>query len=243
LEQALQDLQEASRLKSEFMQNVSHELRTPLTFVKGYIELFLEGAFGELNEEMQNRLTIVANRTSAVTRLVEDMLLLQQVEVGNLQFDWFDLADVVHLAAQAADVTAAQNQVKISTQMPAELPSVWGDAGRVGQIFDNLIGNAIKFSPEGGQIIIRVELLEDGFLKTSIQDTGIGIPAGKLDKIFSRFYQVDGSTTRRYGGTGLGLAIVRQIVEAHGGWITAESYVGQGSTFAFSLPTRRPGQE
>lgn len=243
LEAALQELQALNRLQSEFVQNVSHELRTPLTFIKGYIDLFVEGAFGELNDEMRQRLNIVARRTNAVTRLVEDMLLLQQMEVGHFKFNWFDLGEVVQLAAQAADVTAVQNKVQISTRVPDGLPHVWGDAGRVGQVFDNLIGNAIKFSPEGGAITIAVDLIENDLVRVSLRDTGIGIPPEKLDKIFDRFYQVDGSTTRRYGGTGLGLAIVRQIVEAHGGTISVASEVNRGSTFTFTLPTKQPGPD
>ncbi|MFQ5610905.1 MAG: GAF domain-containing protein [Anaerolineae bacterium] len=237
LEEALQELQELNRLKSEFVQNVSHELRTPLTFVKGYIDLFLENAFGKLTEEMRYRLDIVSRRTNAISRLVEDIILLQQVEVGNLEFDWFDLSEVIQLSTQSADVTAEQNAVEIITRLPEKLPPIWGDAGRVGQVLDNLISNAIKFSPNGGRITITVDAGGEGFLTASVQDTGIGIPPEKLDKIFDRFYQVDGSTTRRFGGTGLGLAIVRQIVEAHGGSISVESEVGKGSNFVFTLPT------
>jgi signal transduction histidine kinase len=112
---------------------------------------------------------------------------------------------------------------------------VWGDAKRLGQVFDNLIGNAIKFSPNGGRVTTRLSRQYDR-VRVEISDTGIGIPSEKLDKIWDRFYQIDSTSTRRFAGTGLGLAIVKRIVEAHGGEITVESEVGEGTTFCFSLP-------
>jgi signal transduction histidine kinase len=132
-------------------------------------------------------------------------------------------------------MTARESGVNIELQLADDLPLVQADPGRLGQVFDNLLGNAIKFSHTGSSITVRVG--RDGdFVRADVEDRGIGIPADKLDRIFDRFYQIDGSTTRRYGGTGLGLAIVKTIVESHGGQVTVESEVGAGSTFSFALP-------
>jgi two-component system sensor histidine kinase VicK len=133
-----------------------------------------------------------------------------------------------------AIASAAEHEIEIISHSVPELPNVRVDVGRIGQVFDNLVGNALKFSPAGSKININAEV-ENGKVKFSIQDQGIGIPADKLDKIFERFYQVDGSTTRRYGGAGLGLTIVKQIIEAHGGHITVESEPDKGTTFLFWL--------
>jgi signal transduction histidine kinase len=130
---------------------------------------------------------------------------------------------------------AGKSNVTIELTSEADLPPVWGDAKRLGQVFDNLIGNAIKFSPNGGIITVRLQRLADR-VQIQVSDTGIGIPQEKLDKIWNRFYQVDSTSTRRFAGTGLGLAIVKRIVEAHRGTITVESALGQGSTFLFALP-------
>ncbi len=238
LEQAYNELKELDRLKSEFVQNVSHELRTPLTFVKAYVELMLDGALGEINERQRESLQIVAERTNVLTRLVRDIISLQQIEQGTLHLSLVDLGEIAHISMLGAEPTARQAGIELKAEILPDLPLVLGDRDRLNQVFDNLLGNAIKFSPGGGKVTIRVRDAGD-VLEASISDTGIGIPEGELEKIFERFYQVDGSTTRRFGGTGLGLAIVKRIVEAHGGRVWAESELGRGSTFFFTLP--KPG--
>jgi signal transduction histidine kinase len=235
LEQAIEELRELHRLKTEFIQNLSHELRTPLTFVKSYVQLILEEAMGEINPDLRRTLAIVDQRTDAITRLVNDVISLEQVEMGKFEFQPVSLAEVATASVEGAAMTAKRSNVDIELQVADDLPLVHADPGRLGQVFDNLLGNAIKFSPAGSSITVRVR--RDGaFARADVEDQGIGIPADKLDRIFDRFYQVDGSTTRRYGGTGLGLAIVKTIVESHGGQITVESEVGVGSTFSFVLP-------
>ncbi len=235
LEQAYEELQRLDRLKSEFVQNVSHELRTPLTFIKSYVELILDGSLGELSDLHRDSLRIVLERTNTITRLVNDIVSLDQAERGALQLGPVPLHTVARLAIDGAEVTAAEVGVTIKGDIPSSLPPVLGDRDRINQVFDNLLGNAIKFSPEGGTITVRIRE-EDGFLRTEIVDTGIGIPADQLDRIFDRFYQVDGSMSRRFGGTGLGLSIVKSIIESHGGWVGVESELGRGSTFFFTLP-------
>jgi signal transduction histidine kinase len=235
LEQAYTELKEVDRLKDELVQNVSHELRTPLTFIKGYVELLLAGEMGDLTAGQRESLSIVADKTDLVSRLVADIMLLQQIEHESLRWSDIDLGQAARRALQSQEVTAAQAGLTLRAIVPPDLPLVRADRDRLNQVFDNLIGNAIKFSPNGGEI--TVQLLDTGeMVQVTVSDTGIGIPPDQLERIFERFYQVDGSVTRKYGGAGLGLTIVKRIVEAHGGRIWADSEPGHGSTFTFTLP-------
>lgn len=235
LEMALKELAEANRLKSEFVQNVSHELRTPLTFILSYVELILEGSLGDISATAREKLEIVSQKTQVTRRLVEDIISLQKVEAGNLQLSPVTPAELVTRATRGAIASASQAGIEILCQVEPGLPQVQVDLDRMAQVFDNLVANSLKFSSPGSPINLSAAR-DGGYVKFSVQDYGIGIPADKLDKVFERFYQVDGSTTRRYGGTGLGLAIIKQIVEAHGGRIKASSVVNQGTTFSFWLP-------
>ena len=235
LEQAYRELKEADRLKDELVQNVSHELRTPLTFVKGYVELLLEEDMGPINERQRESLAIVAEKANQVTRLVSDIIFLEQIERESLQLDDVDMAEVAQLALQGCEVTAAAAGIRLRLEVEPDLPIIRADRDRLNQVFDNLLANAIKFSPSGGAITVRVQREMDAILVT-VADTGIGIPRDRLHRVFERFYQVDGSATRRFGGAGVGLAIVKRIVEAHGGRIWVESEPGTGTTFYFTLP-------
>ncbi len=239
LEQAYRELQEADRLKDELVQNVSHELRTPLTFIKGYVELLLEEDMGPINERQRESLSIVAEKTNSVTRLVSDIIFLEQIERESLQLGTLHLADLARLALQGCEVTAAAAGIQLRTDVHPNLPLVSADRDRINQVFDNLLANAIKFSPRGGSITIGLRQQGDAIL-ASVADTGIGIPPDQVHRVFERFYQVDGSVSRRFGGAGVGLAIVKRIVEAHGGRIWVESEMGQGSTFYFTIPRVRP---
>lgn len=235
LERAYAELREADRLKTELVQNISHELRTPLTFIKGYVELLIECSLGPLNSQQMDALRVVSERTAVVVRLVGDIITLQRSEVGEFNFEPVKLREVVSLAVEGAQVAADKAQVRLKYHVPLNLPRVMVDRDRILQVFDNLLGNAIKFSPRGSEVLIRVTA-ESGQVLVSVQDQGIGIPEDKLDKVFDRFFQVDGSMTRRYGGTGLGLAIVKKIVEAHDGKVSVSSELNKGSTFYFTLP-------
>jgi signal transduction histidine kinase len=235
LERTLEELRELNQHKTEFVQNISHELRTPLTFVKGYVQLMLEEAMGEISQDMRHALTVVEERTEVLIRLVNDIISLEKVEVGILEFQFVSLAEVATSSVRGAAIAAKEASLQIELEVADDLPLVYADPGRLGQVFDNLLGNAIKFSPAGGVITVQLSRGSD-FVRADVEDHGIGIPADKLDRIFDRFYQIDGSTTRRYGGAGLGLAIVKTIVESHGGRVIVESEVGVGSTFSFILP-------
>jgi signal transduction histidine kinase len=235
LARAHRELQESDRLRSEFVQNMSHELRTPLTFVKGYVELFLSGTLGELTEMQRDRMQIVADRTERVIQLVNEILALQQVERGDLNLSTLSLAEIAHSEVRSARAVAQQEGLTLIEDYEPGLRLVIGDRERLDRVFANLIQNAIKFTPDGSAITVRLSN-EGDFVRADVIDQGIGIAEDHLDKIFQRFYQVDGSSKRRFGGTGLGLAIVKEIIDAHGGEITVASEVGVGSTFSFTVP-------
>jgi signal transduction histidine kinase/CheY-like chemotaxis protein len=235
VEQAYAELQEANQIKEQFVQNVSHELRNPLTYIRGYLELMSDGAFGELTEQQLGTLEIVLERTDAVTEMVDDILTFQRVGRGGLQLAPMNLTDAACEALRGAEGAALQAGIEIKAEIPAELPTIMGEYEGLVRVFDNLLSNAIKFSSEGAKVVLRL-WREGHWLEAEVADTGIGISEEHLERIFERFYQVDGSSKRRYPGTGLGLSIVKQIVEAHGGKVKVESRLGQGSKFSFSLP-------
>ena len=152
------------------------------------------------------------------------------------------LADIIDLAFRGAEATIQEADLTLTRKIPHDLAPVLADRSRLGQVLDNLIGNALKFTPAGGTIALEVQDVGE-FERILVSDTGIGIPSDKLEKVFEPFYQIDGSSTRRFGGAGLGLAIVRQIVEAHGGEVGVSSEAGKGSTFQFTVPKYRPGND
>jgi GAF domain-containing protein len=235
LEQAYNELRELDKMKSEFVQNISHELRTPLTFIRGYVELLNDGEMGELNHGQKKAMEIVSSKSEALSQLVNDIISLQQASKDRLTFEAVSLTELGHQGVQACLASAAEADIKVVDEIPDSLPPVMADRQRLSQVFDNLLGNALKFSNPGDTVTVR--MFEDEMtIRTEVEDTGIGINPEKLARIFDRFYQVDGTTTRRFGGTGLGLAITRQIVEAHGGQVGVESEPEQGSLFYFTLP-------
>jgi PAS domain S-box-containing protein len=235
LEEAYARLQEADQLKDELIQNVSHELRTPLTFVKGYVELLMAGDMGSLTEAQYTSLEVVSRKTDHLSKLVGEFITLETVNPQTLQRGLVRLDQLARAALEACRPAAVAAGITVHAEISEGLPPVFADASRVSQVFDNLLANAIKFSPDGGTVSVR--LAQDGqWLRAEITDTGIGIPGDRIARVFERFYQVDGSARRRFGGAGLGLTIVKRIVEAHGGQIGVESVMGEGSTFYFTLP-------
>jgi signal transduction histidine kinase len=235
LAQAYAELKEADRLKDEVVQNVSHELRTPLTFVKGYVQLLLEGNGGPLAEEQKDYLSIVSEKTDIITGLVSDIMFLQQADRMPGNKTPVSLTKLAWRALRGCAATAEKAELTLVENLPEDIPPVTGSEGRLLQVFDNLLGNAIKFSPAGGTITVTVE--DAGpMVRASVSDQGIGVPKDQQERIFERFYQVNGSARRRFSGAGLGLAIVKRIVETHGGEVWVESEQGQGSTFHFTVP-------
>lgn len=233
---AYEELKENDRLKDELVQNVSHELRTPLTFVKGYVDLLMDGEMGLINQEQENTLQIVSDKTLEITRLIDDIMSLQRISADNLILEPFEMSRLIEESISGHRLTAGQKGLSLEFEQPSKAHGkIVADKGRVQQVLDNLLVNAIKFSPDGGAIMLSM-VDEPEEVLVQIADQGIGLPAEKVDRIFERFYQVDGTSRRRFGGAGIGLAIVKRIIDAHGGNIWVESEVDQGSTFYFSLP-------
>lgn len=232
---AYDELKENDRLKDELVQNVSHELRTPLTFIRGYVDLLVEGELGELSTEQMRVLKIVAQKTGEVTRLVEDIMSLQRIERANLMRESIAIASLLQEAVDGHRIAAREHGLTLKLRQPKTKGMVEADRGRINQVLDNLIGNAMKFSPDGGTIELRMVEREDDLLVV-VADEGIGVPEDKVGRIFDRFYQIDGTARRRFGGAGIGLAIVKRIIDAHEGDIWVKSKTGEGSSFFFTLP-------
>jgi signal transduction histidine kinase len=235
LESAYQELQDIDQKKDEFIQNVSHELRTPLSFLKGYVELLIDETLGPLGDAQREGLDIMIRRTNQMIRLVESITTMEAVNPETLDLRPLDLGELAHSALQSSRLAMEQASITPQEEIPPKLPPALADGTRIIQVFDNLLANAIKFSPEGGTITVRVREMRN-HLRVEVADTGIGIPPEKQTLIFNRFYQVDGGSQRQFGGIGLGLAIVKVIVEAHGGRVGVKSEVGVGSTFYFTVP-------
>ncbi len=242
LQATYEELAEMDRLKDELVQNISHELRTPLTFLKSYVDLLLSGELGPLLAEQTHSLGIVQAKTTSLVRLVNDIITLQAVTPATLKLALLDLLQLARAAAEGVAAMAREAGVQVETDIPAESVPVLGDALRLTQVFDNLLGNAIKFTGRGGRIDLKVRA-HAGRVRVDVCDTGVGISPENAARIFDRFYQVDGTLTRRRGGIGLGLAICKLIVEVHGGHISVESQVGSGSCFFFSLPMPAPTED
>ena len=230
------------RIRTEFIDNLSHELRTPLTTVSLLAETLSREADAkdvELPPKMRDRIGKIEVETGHLVQMVNELLDLSRIESGGT-LNLVDGLDMARLAAQSAErlrLFADRQGVTLEVDAPEGLPAVRGDAARLGQVVVNLVHNAVKFSPEGGDIVVRVR--DDGEdVVTSVQDHGVGVPRDAHDRVFERFYKVDRARLRAEagGGTGLGLAIARHVVEQHGGRIWVESVEGSGSTFSFALP-------
>jgi signal transduction histidine kinase len=233
---AYAELQAADRARRELVSNVAHDLGAPLTFIKGYTELLLGGDLGPLTTEQHEALEVITRKADGLTQLVTDLVILERAERKAPEPVPIDLARLVRDAVRAVEPNAAHNGVTVRAVAPADLPPAHAEAGRISQVLDNLLSNALKFTPSGGTITVTVG--EAGaFLQVAVSDTGIGIPAAQQARIFERFYQVgSASGSRGMPGSGLGLSICQAIVTAHGGRIWLESEEGRGSTFYFTLP-------
>ena len=233
-----EQLRKLDRMKDEFIALVSHELRTPLTSIRGYLELLqddLEG--GTATPEQQRDFLLVIDRNSdRLQRLVEDLLLAAQVEVGTLQLSTttIDLGKLVADCVEASAPLAATREIDLGCSVDGE-PVVDGDLRRLGQVVDNLLSNALKFTPAGGTVHVHAAR-NDGYATVEVADTGMGIPAEDHEALFGRFFRTERAQTEAIAGVGLGLSITKSIVEAHGGRITFTSAVGTGTTFVVELP-------
>ena len=236
----VEELRRASRLKDHFLQNVNHELRTPLTAIVGWTDLFMEEHLEE--KTLKKGLSQVRQSARVLLALIDDLLDLARMDRGSLALDRkpVSLPDVIQRSIDTVRMMAEGRSVSIIlAPLPPAMSLIRADPLRLQQVLWNLLANAIKFSRRHGRVVVRVEREPERYL-VSVEDDGIGIPAGELSHVFERFRQVDGSPTRQHAGMGIGLALARSLVELHGGTIWADSVIGKGSRFTFTLPIR-PG--
>jgi PAS domain S-box-containing protein len=242
---ATQAADAASRAKSELLAGMSHELRTPLTAIIGYAEILLYEYFGAVNERQKQQLDVILQCSRHLLDLINDILDISKIESGKteLELGAVRLSTLIEHTLVLLKETASRRKIHIDNHTPPDLAAVdlAADARRIKQVVFNLLSNALKFTPEGGNIEVALGR-QDGSLSVSVTDNGIGIPAGELERIFDAFYQVKGrASSSKAQGSGLGLSLARQIVELHGGRIWAESDgEGRGSRLTFTLPLARP---
>jgi two-component system phosphate regulon sensor histidine kinase PhoR len=230
------DLRKLERVRRDFVANVSHEFRTPLTAIQGFAETLLAGAM----DDPQNRvrfLEIILDHSRRLARLTEDLLMLSKMDAERLDLEIHRLsvAQFVESCVETTKRTAAEKDIRISVNLQDTVPDIAADRRRLSEVLQNLLDNAIQYTPSGGQIMVGASA-QNGEVTFTVSDTGIGIPRADQPRIFERFYRVDVARSREVGGTGLGLSIAKHLVDAHGGRIWVESEVGQGSQFHFTVP-------
>jgi signal transduction histidine kinase len=238
IQEKSQQLELASKHKSQFLANMSHELRTPMNAVLGYTDLILDNIFGDVPEAIRDTLERIKTNGHHLLGLINDVLDLSRMEAGQLTLSLADysMGEVVHAVVSAVESLAAAKKLAFKAIVPVDLPPGRGDERRLTQVLLNLAGNAIKFT-DTGEVSIEARVADGAFL-VSVADTGPGISEADQQKVFEEFQQADSSSTRTKGGSGLGLSISRRIVELHGGRLWVESAPGEGSTFYFTVPLR-----
>ncbi len=232
------------RLKAEFVSVASHELKTPLSVIRGYISLLRDGIYGEIDEEQRKILISVGDQTDRLGRLIQQLLDISRFEAGGGRLDLrpINIREFLSELNTSFEALAQQNQIEFQQSIDEQLPeSIIGDPDRLNEVVGNLLSNAFKFTPRNGSIALTAHADEenDG-IRIDVTDTGVGIPDGQLTRVFEKFYQVENDAQPKSAGSGLGLAISQEIVEGHGGTITAESEIGKGTTFSVFLPATPP---
>lgn len=237
LQTANQKLRELDLLKSAFVSIVSHELRTPMTSIKGYVENMLDGLAGGLSEKQLYYLTRVKYNVERLTRMINELLDLTRIEAGQVEMHLSPIAipELVNDVLEGFQASLLEKPLTIRQDYPAAFPTIRGDRDKLQQVLTNLVQNAVKFTPAGGEIRINVQVRDDGFVEFSVADTGCGISPHEIHRVFDKFYRGE-SIPSEARGAGLGLAITKSLVELHGGRIWVDSIPGQGSRFTFTLP-------
>jgi signal transduction histidine kinase len=237
LQEALRKLSELSQMKANFVANISHELRTPLTHVKGYLELLSTGSLGPLSEEQRKALQVSQRATGRLESLIDNLILFSLAARGEmtLRLTPVNLNKVAGEIINYSLPKAHDRNVTLDFEYQPGIPFVQADEQKISWVILQLIDNAIKFTPTGGRVTLSIENETDKLVRIKVDDTGIGIPANRLEEVFEPFHQLDASSTRRYSGTGLGLSLVKEIVSAHGSMVDVKSEEGKGSAFSFPL--------
>ena len=247
------ELKELDRMKSDLLANVSHELRTPLTAIKGYTDYMLEGKLGSVTDKQEKGLLVVQRNLERLSKSINALLDFSRMDVGRiaLNIQPFSLQALAEQIQTTVRAELDRKRLVFESAVEPSLPPVIADREKLAAVIENLVINAIKFTPEGGRITVgatRSAAAGRAAADIVVADTGIGIPEDQVGRIFNRFHQVDGTSTRRFGGVGLGLAIVKNILEAHGASIGVDSQPGRGTSFRFTLPVvekaePRPAEE
>lgn len=237
LTSAMDALKKVSKRKNDFISSVSHELRTPLTSIKGYAAILLAEKLGHLPEEVKGRLEKINRHSDELVHMVNDLLDIARIESGRIvmKMEGQDLKDIIATASDLISIQCKNKNIKLAQDVQRDLPLVLADHNQIERVFINLLGNAVKFTPEEGRITVKAHA-KDNMVQVDISDTGVGIPEDALPMLFEEFYRVDNAINQQVKGTGLGLSLVKHIVEAHKGKIWVESKTGKGSTFSFTLP-------
>ncbi|MDK2825205.1 PAS domain S-box-containing protein [Methanolobus vulcani] len=231
------ELESLDRMKDEFMANITHELKTPLIPIKGYSELLFEGHLGSLDDDQKKGIGVILQNADRLHKLIDSLLYMQNIRTGNIQYH-LDSVDIVNLLDNVIDemlIFKDRDVPELKKEYSPSLPFVCGNITYLEQVFSHILENALKFTSSDGLITV-VASHENKNIRIIVRDTGIGISPDEMPHIFKRFYQVDGSLTRRYGGNGLGLYLCKSVVEAHGGSIRAFSEVGKGTEMHVLLP-------
>jgi signal transduction histidine kinase len=237
LKKLLDEVKKISKRKTDFVSSVSHELRTPLTSIKGYAAILLAGQLGNIPQEVKERLEKINRHSDELVHMVNDLLDISRIEAGRVTMkqEPQDLQEIAEKAVDLLTVQAKEKRIELTYTIDPASRRVMADRNQIERVFINLVGNAMKFTPANGRIIIRAHAAQ-GAAQVDITDTGCGIPTEAQESIFEEFYRVDNAINQEVKGTGLGLALVKHIVEAHGGKIWVKSKPGSGSTFTFTLP-------
>lgn len=234
------DLRKLERVRRDFVANVSHEFKTPLTAIQGFAETLLAGAIDDPQNRMRF-LEIILEHSRRLARLTDDLLELSKMDADRLELEIrrLSVSQFVESCIETTERSAAEKDLRISVNLQEHLPDIAADRRRLAEVLQNLLDNAIQYTPAGGQIMVSAAADGDEVTIT-VSDTGIGIPQADQSRIFERFYRVDVARSREVGGTGLGLSIAKHLVEAHGGRIWVDSEIGQGSQFHFTVPIFDP---
>ena len=243
LEEQSRRVQEATRLKSEFLANMSHELRTPLNAIIGFAELMHDGKVGPVSPPHQECLHDILTSSRHLLQLINDVLDLSKVEAGKMEFrpEQVDVARVVGEVRDILRGLGAKKRIQLAVEVDPALGQVFIDPGKLKQVLYNYLSNALKFTPDGGTVSVRARALDAETFRLEVEDTGIGIRAEDLARLFAEFQQLDASASKVYAGTGLGLALTKRIVDAQGGRVGVSSTPGQGSVFYAILPRAARG--
>jgi signal transduction histidine kinase len=244
LAEARRQLREADRLKTEFIATVSHELRTPLNSIIGFAKLLLKQQIGPLNSIQQTDISLIYDSAQHLLSLVNDILDLSKIEAGKIRLDleWVSVEEIIVGVVASTYILIEGKPIELKEEIEANLPRVYVDRSRIRQIVINILSNAAKFT-DAGSISLRIHKItknKQDYVCFSVKDTGIGIAAEDMDKVFEAFRQIDSSLARRAEGTGLGMPISYRLVTLHGGELWVESQVDQGSTFSFTIPFQPP---